>query len=293
MTAAKKAIQEKAVLVTLNFRNGVSFTITDQRVTKEVEEIHQTSNSGRYVKTLFRREDLQGIFDAENIAKRAYTKYTLPWFDDGVRILPIAMLDKYGKTIEEAKTAYNDAVKRFIDRWDEIMESNKERLKEKDMYNELDYPSKEAAAAGFRMSCRSFPIPDKDDFRIDASNTVVDGFRNQYARDLKEYEDNANSALAKRLGDSMASIIKKLSSADKKITDNALLKLSEMVKDLKGLNVTGDKNIAAAINDIEKNFAKETAEVFNANPELRSKKKEMALSIVGKLETNFPRALEF
>lgn len=293
MTAAKKAIQEKAVLVTLNFRNGVSFTVTDKQVTKEVEEIHKTSNSGRYVKTLFMREDLQGIFDAENIAKRAHAKYTLPWFDDGVRILPIAMLDKYSKAIDEAKTAYNGAVKRFIDRWDEIMESNKERLKEKDMYNELDYPSKEAAAVGFRISTRSLPIPDKDDFRIDASDTVVNGFRNQYVKDMKEYEDNANSALAKRLGDSMASIIKKLSTADKKITDNALAKLSDMIQDLKGLNIMGDKNIAAAISDIEKNFVKETAETFNANPEFRAKKKEAALSIVGKLETNFPRALEF
>jgi len=291
MTAAKKAIQEKAVLVTLNFRNGVSFTVTDKPVTNEVEEIHKTSNSGRYVKTLFRRDDLQGIFDAENIAKRAHAKYTLPWFDDGVRILPIAMLDKYSKAIDEAKTAYDEAVKGFIGRWEDIMVSNKERLKE--MYNELDYPSKESAAVGFRISTRSLPIPDKDDFRIDASDTVVNGFKNQYVKDMKEYEDNANSALAKRLGDSMASIIKKLSTADKKITDNALAKLFDMIQDLKGLNIMGDKNIAAAISDIEKNFVKETAEVFNANPEFRAKKKEAALSIVGKLETSFPRALEF
>ena len=59
MTTPKKvAIQEKAVLVTLNFSNGVSFTVTDKPVTQEVEEIHKTDKAGRYVKTLFRRDDL-------------------------------------------------------------------------------------------------------------------------------------------------------------------------------------------------------------------------------------------
>ena len=70
MTERKKSIKEKAVLVRLIFRNGVRFTITDKPVTQEVEERHQTSKTGRYVKVLFKREAIHAIFDAETIAKK-------------------------------------------------------------------------------------------------------------------------------------------------------------------------------------------------------------------------------
>ena len=291
MTERKKSIKEKAVLVKLNFRNGVGFTITDKPVTDEVAERHQAPKAGRYVKTLFKRGDLQAIYDAENIAKLAHSRYTLPWLDSGIRILPVTMFDKYGAALSTAVEKYNTAVALFADRYDEIMVENKERLKE--MFNSSDYPTAFAARAGFRLSASYFPIPDKDDFRIDASEEVVEGFKVQYEKDMKTYEMNAKSDVAKRLSDSMAKLVVKLSSADKKITDGALLKLSELLKDLKGLNITGDKDITAAIKEVETNFAKETAEAFNANPEYRAQKKKEAIAIVGRLETNFPRAIEF
>jgi hypothetical protein len=291
MTERKKGIKEKAVLVRLIFRNGVRFTITDKPVTQEVEERHQTSKTGRYVKVLFKREAIQAIFDAENIAKNAHSRYTLPWFDSGIRILPVAMFDKYNAALNKAKEEYDKAITKFINGYDEIMEENKARLKE--MFNAEDYPSKESAVMGFRLSASYFPIPDKDDFRIDASEAIVEGFKDQYEKDMKSYEMNAKSDVANRLNDSMSKLILKLSSADKKITDGALLKLSELLKDLKGLNVTGDTEINKAIKEVETNFAKETAEAFNVNPEYRAKKKAEAVAIVGRLETSFPRAIEF
>lgn len=293
MTTAKKTsgIKEKAVLVKLNFRNGVGFTATDKPVTQEVEERHNTTKAGRYVKTLFRRNDIQAIFDAENIAKLAHSRYTLPWLDSGIRILPVAMFEKYNAAISKAISDYDVAVARFAERYDEIMEENKTRLKE--MFNESDYPSKESAAIGFRLSVSYFPIPDKDDFRIDASDGIVSGFKIQYEKDMKEYEMNAKSDVADRLSRSMSKLLTKLGTDDKKITDNALLKFSELLKDLKGLNVTGDKGIAAAIKEAEMSFSKETAEALNSNASYRAQKKEEAQAIVTKLSSSFPRALEF
>jgi hypothetical protein len=291
MTERKKSIKEKAVLVKLNFRNGVGFTVTDNPVTEEVAVNHKTPKAGRYVKTLFKRENLQAIFDAENIAKLAHAKYTLPWLDSGIRILPVAMFDKYNEALSKAVTAYDSAVAVFADRYDEIMAENKERLRE--MFNKSDYPPASYVKTGFKLSVSYFPILDKDDFRIDASEAIIEGFKDQYVKDMKAYEMNATTDVAKRLGDSMARFVTKLSTADKKITDNALLKLSELLKDLKGLNVMGDKNITAAIKEVEMNFSKETAEAFNTNTEYRAKKKAAAVAIVRSLETNFPRALEF
>jgi len=292
MTKAKiTELRQNAILVELNFRNGVGFTITDKPESEEVEKKHETKKAGRYVKFLFRREHLQKIFDAENIAKAVHARYTVAWLNSGLRVLPAPLIESYDQGVERAQVAYKEGVDWLIQNWDEIMEDNKIRLKA--MFNPNDYPAKESVTDGFRLFVSTFPVPDKNDFQVDASDAVNKKLRDQFVSNVKEYEMNAQSDVAKRLGNSLGSMLEKLGSADKKIQDRTLLKMSELLIDLKALNITGNKIISDAIESAEKSFSKEVADVLNENTEYRAKKKAEATAIVDKLKKGFPRAIEF
>ena len=286
-----KTLKSKAVLVKLNVKYGIGFQVADTKATKEVEEKYGIQKAGRYVKNLFRHDDLSDVFEAVRIARRAHDRFTLPWLDAGVRILPVTMFDRYDAELKKAKEAFTKAVGEFIKKYNEVIELNKIRLS--DLFDSLNYPSREAMEQGFRLWAGYFPMPDENDFTMTTSDKIMGNIRGQFNEDMKEYEYRAKFDVAERLGIAVKRLFDRLESADKKMRDGQLTKLVVLIEDLKGLNIMEDKGITELIDSVEKNFAKESAEYMNENADYRIKKKKEAQAILTKLEKSFPRAIEF
>ena len=81
-------LSTRAMLSGLTIRQWTARKL-DKRVTAEVAATHGTdSHVGRYNKSLVAKESLAAIVAAANAARALHYARTLPWLDDGARILP-------------------------------------------------------------------------------------------------------------------------------------------------------------------------------------------------------------
>ncbi len=71
--------------------SGWSARKLDRKVTDETNHAHgAASDAGRYNKALLAKDALAAVVTAANAARTFHYARTLPWLDDGARILPAA-----------------------------------------------------------------------------------------------------------------------------------------------------------------------------------------------------------
>lgn len=282
MTDSKVTLTEKAVLVHFTTKS-LGSTRIDKNISEEVEEKYKAETPGRYFKRLFRREDIKPIWTAVNKSKNLCYRYSLPWFDGNVRVMPVGLLEKFlvenGKIMKEYETAVNA----FIEDYDNILDINKRRLN--NLFNKDDYPTKDQAKESFAIRIGYMPLPDREDFRIAAPEEIVNQMKKKYDSNVKESEARAKSEVADRIYDTVQRLLDKLSKEDKPLRETAFSRIEPLVKNLRILNITEDAKIETVLKTMEKNFASEKADIINENASLRKQKKDEAKAVLEKVET--------
>ncbi|KAH0542817.1 hypothetical protein GP486_008613, partial [Trichoglossum hirsutum] len=95
-------ISEQAMLVSLHvgIYSGMMF---DREVSEEVNESFKAdrANAGRYNKRLVATKFLTNVSAAHSTARKLHKLYTLPWNDDGARILTNKAFMEYNKHMKD------------------------------------------------------------------------------------------------------------------------------------------------------------------------------------------------
>ena len=82
-------LNKKAILVTLSL-SSFSPRKTDKRVTSQVLNQHSAaSDAGKFVKNLLPDEAIEPIKKLDGEIRQFHYNNTVPWCDDGLRLLPI------------------------------------------------------------------------------------------------------------------------------------------------------------------------------------------------------------
>ena len=102
-------------------------------------------------------------------------KNTLPWSDDGWRLLPTANYFHYHGLILPLGDRSNAAVRHFRSLYPGLRAEAPALLN--GMFDETDYPSPEEVSRNFNFSLEPRPVPRAGDFRVDLSADVVEDMR--------------------------------------------------------------------------------------------------------------------
>lgn len=179
------SLSERAMLVTLS-RSQWGGERTDRVVSKELTMVKSASErSARVVKKLLPPEALAGVQAATGQARKLHYSYTLPWRDEGPRILRSAIYSEYIALMREAKQACLREEATFYRNYDVFKDAGMAELG--DMVRPEDYPSVDEIKAMFKFALDVTPIPTGNDFRVDVPN----------ADKLKAAIDNDTEAAAK------------------------------------------------------------------------------------------------
>ena len=238
---------------------------------------------GEFDKKVFKQLGL-----AWNIADKIHTKMSLPWISNRIRILPTTLLEQYNDEMAKAKKMYKNAVSEFVENYESIVETNKNRLG--DLFNASDYPSKECVASAFQININYFPIPTQEDFRINAPENLVNMLKNKYQQEMATFGENAKNEVATRLDLALSNVIQKLDKTDRKVQERLLIKIIAVVNELRPLNITGDADLNSIMKEIEIKIGKENATTLSENEDLRKKKSMEIKTLIEKLESSFPEA---
>ena len=236
------AVADKAVLVTLHISNW-SETATDVVATQQVADANQVSpGSGRYIKRLLNKKACEDVRRLGQDARKAHNDLTMPWDDQGTRLLPIKAYEKYKQKIHELMERRQEATNRLIYKYqDHIAQA---QLELGSLFNPTDYPTTDQLRKAISMDWEFGEVPDGQHFRADLPE-------HERIRIQKEIEDRVAARIDHGLEDLFRRVGKAVSAASERMKDSTdgsdklfkntlLTNLNSIVENIPLLNVTGN-----------------------------------------------------
>ena len=246
-TATATGLQTKALTVNLTICQW-SARKHDKKITKEVADTHNAKDdAGRYNKLLVAKKDLEAIQKIANAARIFHYENTLPWGDNGERLLPSANYMTYTKEMSFYKNQFENAVADFVSNYDSVIDDAKVRLN--GMFDSKDYPSKLEIESKFKISASFMPLPEID-IRLNLSQTEINNLTQQIENSFRERIAGAVADTWNRIKDQLTHMQERLTTVTEEgkpaiFKDSLFDNLKDLINILPKLNVTGDANIAA------------------------------------------------
>ncbi len=269
---------------------------TDRKTAAEVAQKHKAdSRMLDNKKLLIAREGLEDVRSWGGKAREAHKWYTLPWNDEGMRILSSAGYFQYMQKMHEVRKGFDEAVDRFIVNYATLKKDAEKLLGE--LFDEADYPKNEDdLRRRFGLYVRVLPLPSAADFRVKLGDAEVKTVRAEIEANLKDTMKQAMQEPMQRAYEVVQKMVERLTeykvSTDPKtgkqkventFRDSLITNISDLMDVFPLLNVTGDPNMDALSKSIKEALLRHTPEVLRDDEKARKATVKEAEKILKKL----------
>lgn len=289
-------LSERTMLVSLHIGtySGMMF---DKEATEGFNESMgaDAKKAGRYNKRLINSDFLKDVGAAHNAARKIHRLLTLPWDDDGTRILTTKGYMNYTKMLKDCRIKSEDEVKAFLTRMPDAINEAKVRLG--DLFNADDYPDGATLAEKFSFDVEIKPMPESGDFRAQLSDDAVKAV-------VKDIERRSNKRIQAAMRDvfgRVADLVRRMSERlrayqptkagedGKKrssgvFRDSVVYDIHEMVEMLPSLNVTDDPRIDELVKQLASELVEHSPEILRVDAKARQQTISKADAILKKVE---------
>ena len=263
---------------------------TDKKVTADViRDNNASSDAGKFVKSLLPEEACEEIRKIAGEARQWHYEHSLPWTDEGARILPSAHYLEYTEAMRKFRARFEIAVEAFVSRYPEFVETAKSRLN--GMFKAADYPEHSAIQHKFKFKTDFLPLPSGADFRVDVAEDEVRELRQQVDERVKEAQENAVRDLWQRLAEPIQCMVNRLSDPDAKFKDTLVGNLRDIVQLIPILNFTGDSTLEDFRRRVQADLLCYSADGLRNSNSARRETAERARQILATLSDYLPQPL--
>jgi hypothetical protein len=275
-------LQDKAMLANLTVR-AWSARKRDKDVSEEVEIKHMAKDAGNFNKLLIDKTALKPIVTLSGTLRDTHYKMTLPWGDNGDRLLPSKMYFEYCKTMQGLKDQFNTAVKHFCANYPNYKQDARTRLGT--MYDAEDYPDVSLLSRKFEARTSFLPIPDAEDFRVDLGADEVAEIKDDIRKQIATQQEAAIRDLWERLKDVVERIHERLSDPEAVFRDSLIENTQFACSIAEKLNIQDDANLEAVRRDIEHRLCRVAPQRLRDDAVLRKQIADAAADILNKFPT--------
>lgn len=265
-------LSHKAVLVGVKIRRWTGRRL-DHRVTDEVHQNHGTTDdAGRYNKQLLPKDAFSRINSVRSAARTAHYTLTLPWMDEGARILPSTLYDDFSKRFRKYQTDFDEAADEFAQLYPKYLEAAPARLK--DTFDAEDYPEPKRVRGMFGFHTYVLPCPDAKDFRVSLTADAVKDIQSDFEARMKASLEDAMKEPYRRIVEVVSKMAERLKAYNPKtkegvFRDSLVTNVQEVVELLPSFNLADDKSLTAMIKRIEKELCVNEASDLREDDKVR------------------------
>ncbi len=273
-------LQDKAVLVTLAISQWTAHK-QDKAVGKAAADafnVSDASAAGSYHKVLIAQEAIKKVSKVVNEVRTFHYENTLPWDDNGARLLPTANYLKYTQAIQEHKATFEAAVSELVSNYPSLVEEARARLN--GMFAESDYPTPSKIRARYDFAVQVDPVPSSADFRITLQSEELDRIKADIESRVKEIQSKAMHDLWSRLYDAVSHMVERLHDPKAIFRDTLVSNIVDLVNLLPALNVAEDPDLESMRSRVESILAGLKAEDLREDKALRQETAKDAESIL-------------
>jgi hypothetical protein len=276
-------ISERAMLAAVHISIWTAIK-HDRKVSREVAEQHGAyAGAGRYNKQLLREaEKLESLRSLSGQIRQYFYKITLPWSDEGYRLLPAHFYFELTTKMREFEEAFAQQVEEFLAVYPSYIDQVRPELN--GLFREEDYPPTDKLRNKFGVKLEVLPIPSGNDFRVTLSEE-------EQARVAREIDENVRHSLRKgtedlwtRLKGVVAHMVERLNEPESRFHASLVTNIGELVELLPRLNVNQDDELNRFAEEIRNRLCGYTARDLKKNEILRAVTATDAAEILTKMD---------
>jgi hypothetical protein len=276
-------ITERAMLAAVHISIWTAIK-HDRKVSREVAQQHGAyAGAGRYNKQLLREaERLEVLRSLSGQIRQYFYKITLPWSDEGYRLLPAHFYFELTTKMREFEQAFAQQVEEFLAVYPSYIEKVRPELN--GLFREEDYPATDKLRNKFGVRLEVLPIPSGNDFRVTLSEE-------EQARVAREIDESVRQSLQKgtedlwtRLKGVVAHMVERLNEPELRFHASLVTNICELVELLPRLNVNQDEELNRFAGEIRDRLCGFTARDLKKNEILRAATANDAAEILTKMD---------
>ncbi len=250
-------LETDAMLVSLHI-HAWSGRMHDRDVSDRVAAEHDAgASAGRYHKRLLPKDAFSALTATISEARKTHFKQTLPWDDQGNRLLTVANHAHYTELMD----ALRERMVRDRTRFLEDYEANiaRARLELGGLFREADYPPPDTLRDRFSLRYRIQSAPDADHFIAKLATQDTERVKRDIKQQIGARLGDALADLYRRLGEAVGHVSERLrEDEDGKplVFRNSLIENVRAVVDVAPrLNLFGDENLARLCEEVKEKIA--------------------------------------
>lgn len=255
----------------------------DKQISRDVATRNGAhENAGRYNKKLLQQaEKLEAIRTLASQIRAYFYQVTLPWSDEGYRILPANLYFELSKKIAEFEHAFHAAVNSFLAEYPSYIEQVRPALS--GLFRADDYPDPAKIREKFELRLEILPIPSGDDFRVSLSEEQRSRISREIDANVRESLHRGTQDLWLRLRKVVEHMVSRLNQPEGKLYASVVDNIRELVEVLPQLNIAQDLDLNGFVEEIRTRLCAYSAKDLKHNELLRATTSQEAADIASRI----------
>jgi hypothetical protein len=292
------SLSSKAMLCTVSIGawSGYKF---DREASEEIAEIHGAEkDSGRFNKRLVPRKELEEVTKLIGRIRRDHEFVTLPWSDNGFRVLPAEAYMDHTATMRGHAAEFNAVVSRLEGRFEDLVRS---QCRLGTLFKVEDYPGMRdengilrftfpaELRERFSFETKVLPLPDAEDFRVSMGDQDRDRIKRQIADSIQASLRVGTRELWQRLYKVVSHMSQRMTEYNgaedgqkPRLYDSMITNIVEIVDVLPKLNIAGDTELDRMASEVRKTLVVDPKELRKSET-IRSDTAKAAVDIAQRM----------
>jgi hypothetical protein len=276
-------ITEKAMLAVVHISIWTAVKY-DRKVSRDLADQHGAhKGAGRYNKQLLRSADkLDELRTLAGQIRQYSYKITLPWSDEGFRLLPSNLYFDLMARMREFEASFEQGVESFLRVYPQYIEQVRPELN--GLFREEDYPGVEKLRTKFGVKLEILPIPSGADFRVQMSAEEQARVSREIDANVRESLTRGTEDLWRRLREVVAHMVERLNEPESRFHGSLVTNVVGLVEILPRLNVNGDADLNHLAEQIQQRLCNYSAQDLKKHDLLRVTTATDAADIVAQID---------
>jgi hypothetical protein len=232
------------------------------------EQNNAAADTARVNKHIVPKDALKDITSTSNAVRAHFYEKTLPWKDNGDRVLTRMMFTTFMQEHAALREAFDAAVAKFVDvTYPTVKEQAEFRMGE--LFKADDFPPAYDLRRRFYVNLDIDAVTEAKDFRVAMEATQLDSIRSGMESALQERMGRAMQDVWARLADTLGHFAKKMGS-DEVFRDSTVRNLEDIIDMLPALNLLNDPELERIRLDLKATVSGHDPKVLRGKPVTRS-----------------------
>lgn len=207
--------------------------------------------AAKVYKNLMQCDELDEWRQNRDAARRCLHAFTTPYLDDGERLIPMKLFDKFIEEFRQYDIKAPQLKEAFVKAYPERCKEQAKVLGR--LYKETDYPPAESIASKFRFEVEFYPPrPDGQDFRAELENEYVEEIKENLTNKMQEAHSIVMGDCLQRILSCVEKWYERVADEDKILHESVMVTaVNELAEIIPSLNVDDDPDINKLAQDMK------------------------------------------